>query len=140
MQPERFRDLVDAYGADPLRWPAEERAAMEAFRAANPQAEVWCRDAQRLDLVLAAYPVGSLDLVERVVESVPRSPLERCLAWILPSEHTLWWRPALAAALPLALGIGIGLTSGAESGSAAMDWASLEQGLLDGGTESAWYD
>jgi len=33
----RFRDIVDAYGADPSRWPEAERAAAAIFARNNPE-------------------------------------------------------------------------------------------------------
>lgn len=53
MDEHRFRALLDAYGGDPRRWPAEEREAAQAFADAHtdraPQDE-----AARLDAVLEA--------------------------------------------------------------------------------------
>ncbi|WP_454688678.1 hypothetical protein [Achromobacter aloeverae] len=36
MTPERFRTIVEAYGAEPRRWPAAERVAAQAWAAAYP--------------------------------------------------------------------------------------------------------
>ena len=142
MDPERFRFLLDAYGSDSRHWPAEERPAMEAFLAENAEAEVWRREAQALDLALSGYSVESFDLTDRILGSVPRSALEQVLDWLLPEEPRAWWRPAVAAAIPLFLGIAIGITDPAASvsGSTDGDWTAQEQDLLSGSYGSAWYE
>jgi len=51
---ERFRAVTEAYGADPARWPAEERAMMTVFQAQNPQeASRWLELAAAVDDALA---------------------------------------------------------------------------------------
>jgi ferric-dicitrate binding protein FerR (iron transport regulator) len=54
MSLERFSAIVDAYGADPARWPARERAAAQAFAANAPQAQALLADAEALDRALGA--------------------------------------------------------------------------------------
>jgi hypothetical protein len=113
---------------------------METFLAANPEAEAWRREAQALDLALHAYAVPDLNIADRVLASVPRSLLERGLDWLLPAEPVLWWRPAVAAALPLVLGVAIGLADVAVGGATNSDWTTQEQALLATGIGSAWYE
>ena len=36
MTDERFFQILEAYGADPARWPADERAEAEAFALDHP--------------------------------------------------------------------------------------------------------
>ncbi len=64
LTPARFRAIIDAYGAEPRRWPDAERAAALAYLEANPQ-EAWLDEARGLDamLDLLAEPV-SAELVE----------------------------------------------------------------------------
>lgn len=147
MDAERFQFLLDAYGGDSQRWPAEERAAMQAFLSANEEAEAWRQEAQALDLTLSAYPVASFDLADRILESVPRSGLEAFLDWLLPQKPGAWWRPAAAAALPLFLGIAIGIAEvpgtgvgGADTATTDADWTLQEQDLLTGGYGDTWYE
>ncbi len=142
MEPERFRALLDAYGGDPQRWPGEERAAMQAFLVEHAEAETWRREAQALDLALAAYHVDALDLSARILDGVPRSPLERFVDWLLPGEVQAWWRPAMAAAVPLFLGVAIGLADPGDAGTTVTDsdWTTQEQSLLASGLGSAWYE
>lgn len=140
MEPERFRSLLDAYGGDPERWPASERVSMQQFLAQNPQAETWRREAQALDLALADFPVAPVDLVDQIMARIPPSRLEKFLEWLLPRDRHAWWRPAVAATLPLVLGVVIGMTEIAALGAGDVDWTAQEQALLVNDYESAWYE
>lgn len=80
MTPERFREIVEAYGTLPRRWPAAERAAAEAFLRNSAEArEMLAREA-RLDRLLDNYRVASPDsaLTGAIVASFPSS---RKLSW-----------------------------------------------------------
>ena len=69
MTPERFKTLVDAYGADPLRWPDEEReAASIVARSGDPATA----DARRLDDLLKHWivPPESPDALARVATAI----------------------------------------------------------------------
>lgn len=72
---ERFAAIVDAYGAAPARWPADERAAAEALLAVTPAAQALAVEAAELDLMFAAAPVEapSAALVERLMAARPRA-------------------------------------------------------------------
>jgi hypothetical protein len=123
----RLRELLDAYGASPERWPPEEREAACALLAQSPEAQR-CREASvQLDAVLnlAAAPEPSSALLEDILAaagapgsadgpaSVPasRPPLTRGaqLLRVRPSGSTLprsrTWR-RIATALPLAAAAG----------------------------------
>lgn len=56
MDMRRLEVLLDAYGADPARWPAAERAAALALLATDPAARAWLEQARRLDRALDALP------------------------------------------------------------------------------------
>jgi len=75
MSEERFLTLAATYGADMARWPAGERAAAQAFVAANPQVVEACLAAERLlDAALERY--GARDatslLRTRIIGAAPR--------------------------------------------------------------------
>ncbi|MBS1165711.1 MAG: hypothetical protein H6R00_1736 [Proteobacteria bacterium] len=75
MTPERFRQIVEAYGAVPQRWPIRERAAAEAFVGQNAQArDMLAREAD-LDRLLDAYRVTPPDsaLTGAIIASIPSS-------------------------------------------------------------------
>lgn len=58
MDRERFATIVAAYGAEPRRWPQDERAAAQAYAAAHPEeCAALLSEARELDAALAAAPV-----------------------------------------------------------------------------------
>lgn len=77
---ERFREIVEAYGAAPQRWPASERAAAEALVRQNHDAKVLLAREADLDGLLGRYRLASPDsaLISAVIASAPpfqKSPL-----------------------------------------------------------------
>lgn len=139
MQADRVRQLLDAYGADPGRWPEDQRAAMQAALARDPGLEAVRREAAELDRLLDGCVVGGLDMTGRILAAIPETRLERLLGWLLPAEPTLWWRPAMAAALPLVLGVVIGVSDIPLAG-ATYDWSTQEQALLGDAATESWYE
>jgi anti-sigma factor RsiW len=90
---ERFEAMLNAYGADPRRWPASERAAAEAFAAHDPRAPALLAAAADLDAAIgAASPSpASAALREAIVASARIKAAPR---------RSLWWAGAgLGAAL-----------------------------------------
>ena len=59
MTPERFRAIIEAYGATPQRWPAAERAAAERFARSKPEVEALLLREAELDDLLGRYSVRS---------------------------------------------------------------------------------
>ncbi|MBL8700380.1 MAG: hypothetical protein JNK67_18535 [Alphaproteobacteria bacterium] len=53
---ERLREILDAYGAEPHRWPADERDAALALIAAQPSLAAEVAAARDLDAMLALHP------------------------------------------------------------------------------------
>ncbi|WP_186069705.1 hypothetical protein [Burkholderia gladioli] len=111
MTPERFRNIVEAYGADPRRWPDAERDAARDWAGAHrEQAGALLAEAAELDGWLGAHSVApaSHALVERILATAPaaRRPWTR---------GRLWWSGAAV------LGIGAaGALAGAFATSAAL--------------------
>ena len=50
---DRMKTLLDAYGADPTRWPEGERAAARELLAGSAEARAYAQEAKVLDTVLA---------------------------------------------------------------------------------------
>ena len=73
MNRERFEQIVAAYGADPRRWPQAERAAAEAFAAANTDAAALMADEVGLDRMLdhAAHVPDTSALSARILSQTP---------------------------------------------------------------------
>ena len=103
MDRDRFLTIVEAYGADPRRWPATERATAQAFAAADPQAPAILAAADALDAWLheSAVAAPSEDLRRRVLEAAPR-PRRKVAA-------RQWWAPGAGFAAAGLAGIVLGL-------------------------------
>jgi hypothetical protein len=52
----RLRAVLEVHGADPARWPAEERPGLETLIAGSEQAAAALAEAAALDRLLAAAP------------------------------------------------------------------------------------
>ncbi|WP_179401476.1 hypothetical protein [Burkholderia guangdongensis] len=138
MTPERFRTIVDAYGADPRRWPADERAdAQDWARRHRADAHAALADATELDTWLARHAVAppGRALVERIVASAPAHVHA-------PSRRRVWWSGAalagagLAGALAGALAMSIVVVGSAPS--ATHESAYLTTSF--GGPSADWSD
>ena len=108
MTETRFRELLDAYGADPRRWPADERGAAEAF-SASAQAQTSLAEARQLDAALEAFasPGPSFELRQAVLAAAPRgrsSPFSRVRPFGLWSGAG--WAAAAAAGVVLGVSLG----------------------------------
>ena len=75
MDRERFNHLLEAYGGDFRRWPAEERAAAAAFVAQNADAAAALKEAQAFDRVFdqaKAEPGDTSQLAARILAHAPQ--------------------------------------------------------------------
>lgn len=127
MNLERFATIVDAYGAEPARWPDAERAAALALLLASTEARARREAASALDGLLATLPPArpSADLREAVLAAAPR---RRGRAGLFGG---LGWRPvgaALAASFLLGLIVG-GVIDGPSA--TAADGSQLELAMLE---------
>ena len=115
MHLERFAELIDAYGAEPRRWPAAERSAALAFASADATAAVLLRDAAALDALLdadvaAAATAEAGRAVRLAVAATVDRPASR---WHELLALLGGWRIALpTTAMALVAGINIGATAG----------------------------
>jgi hypothetical protein len=85
----RLRAILDAYGADPARWPAEEREAALGLLARSADARRERNAAALLDDTLDAAPrmIASPALAARVLDAAPRDRrirIERVIAVAAP--------------------------------------------------------
>lgn len=100
MTPERFQTIVDAYGADPRRWPDDERAAAGSWAEQHrSEADALLAESASLDAWLASHTVAqpARSLVERIVATAPRRPPR--------PRGRLWWQGAAFAGIGLAGGL-----------------------------------
>jgi len=78
MTPTEFASLLDVYGGDRTRWPAEARAAAAHLVARDAGARALLAEAEALDRVLERAPLPGLAteaaLADRIVAAAQRSP------------------------------------------------------------------
>lgn len=97
-----FTRLLDTYGADLRRWPAQERVAAGRLIATSERARRLQADAQKLDQLLAqdrAHPAGPARgpaIVRAALDEIRAQPTPVGLSWLLA-------QPAAMVLAPLAL-------------------------------------
>ena len=103
---ERARDVLDAYGGDPARWPDGERAALSALIATTPELEALQRSALELDRRLDAAKLAPPDarLAAAITARLSEAAARRSRASSIAAPR---WAP-MAAAAALTLGLGLG--------------------------------
>ncbi len=105
MNRERFEQLLDAYGADPKRWPSSERAAAEAYAQAHAaEAAVLLREARGLDAAMDAARETVKPDPARVAAILAKAP--KPAAGVPQAAR---WALAACAVLGVTLGYGGGL-------------------------------
>lgn len=102
MSPERMQDILEAYGADPARWPAAERDAAQAFLLDHPEV---LADAHTLE--------AELDALLDMPDPEPSELLQHRILKTLPKPALVWgWRAPVAAAAALVIGVFAGFAGG----------------------------
>jgi hypothetical protein len=116
MTARRFRDILDAYGADPVRWPDGEREAARAFAASNAEASEWLAEARSLDDMMAV--VDAVEVSERlhfqtVAKMIAANDVTGPMPEEAPRRFAMFWAGAgLAACLAgVVLGMNLSLQS-----------------------------
>jgi hypothetical protein len=99
-----FARLLDVYGGERARWPAEARAAAAHLVARDAQAQQLLAEAEALDRVLQKAPLPPLAaeaaLAERIVAAAQRSP--RMVKLLDATSATTGGVPIQAASMPAA--------------------------------------
>jgi hypothetical protein len=105
MDRQRFEHLLEAYGADFARWPAEERQAGEAYAAAHAdEVAMLSADERALDALLDAHRVPAKDAPELLTA--------RILAARKRERSAFDWRAVAALAACAVFGVMIGYGGG----------------------------
>jgi hypothetical protein len=116
----RLRDILDAWGGDPGRWPDAEREPALALLARSADARRLLDDALRLDAALDLLPAAdpSPGLEDRIVAAARRAPQDASVPGVTTLADARARRAAaraprrgllLAAALPLAAAAALAL-------------------------------
>lgn len=116
---DRLRTILSAYGANPKRWPAAERAAAEALLSRSPEARGALEEARALDATLdrATLPIPRFDPIAlaAAISATPqarRQSARRRGGW-------LGWTPLAGLVAAGVAGLVIGLSGLAPSPSVA---------------------
>jgi len=125
---QRLEAVLAAYGADASRWPAADRARLDGFVAASPQAQARIAEERSFDMLLATPPVtppaaamaaatdrlfARLDIEPNAATVVPFKPRPVRAAAPLPARP--FWREFAVMAAALLIG-----------------FFTVSQGVLDG--------
>lgn len=77
----RLKDVLEAYGANPDKWPQDEREQLQSIASAHgSEVEMWMQEARQMDAVLslvpdAEVPGGAVDRLMAKVASPPSAPV-----------------------------------------------------------------
>lgn len=123
MRHGRFLRLLEAYGADPARWPEDERAAAERHMAGDPAARAAIEEARRIDALLGRMPpVPELPAIALPLAlPAQRRPLLQRLVHAGHGAAWSMWPRVATLAMASIVGVVIGLSSVASHFSTTQD-------------------
>lgn len=118
MTPDRFRELIDAYGADPTRWPANERKAALAFAQNDARAHAMLAEAKSLDALISGMQIEPPTIdTARIVAAATRFAQEPDTANVVAfaakrrvSRPVMMWARGAALAAATVCGFIIGMS------------------------------
>ena len=110
MNIDRFKVLLDGYGADPARWPAAERAAAEAFARTSPEAASLIAAARALDRALECMPTAAPALDPVAVAAAASAAPQRRARQPRRSGFGFAWPNFAGLAAAMAVGFVVGWT------------------------------
>lgn len=128
MTPDRFRELIDAYGGDAKRWPAGERDAALAY--AGRDARAMLDEAKRLDALIDGMKIAAPEIdPARIVAAAVRVAQEPDASNVLAlaprrgaARPVFVWARGAALAAATVCGFAIGMSDqGALSDANALD-------------------
>ena len=117
---ERAMEILSAYGAQPSRWPEQEREALIALLAASPELAAVATQEQALDSLLDLYQPATRLTAGALTHYLPASQASRrpSTRWrALIASLSSWddfqggWQAAAMVMLPLTLGFILGLST-----------------------------
>lgn len=135
MKIERFKTLIETYGANPARWPEAERVAALLFAEQSAEARDALQEAAAFDRLLDTGETepATRALEDRILATFPERTVRGRAPWL-----TLRWIPAGAVACSLALGLAVGA---ALPGLAGVSDATVDPALIAlSGGDADWAD
>ena len=118
---ERLKDVLQAYGADPDKWPQDEREHLQTIATTHgSEVEMWMKDARQLDAVLslvpdAEVPGGAVDRLMAKVAVPPSAPVVDFQAARAKRARARSWidlRQAVPVGIAMAASLMIGVLAG----------------------------
>jgi hypothetical protein len=127
---DRFRELLDAYGAEPRRWPASERAMAETLLAQMREARDLRAAAAATDALLdratpIAPPIIDAEILIGRITEKPQSQVVALRPARRPSAGTFWLKVASLAAAAV-IGFLVGVTQLVNIGDTSAPTSGLE--------------
>jgi hypothetical protein len=103
LSPETALAILASHGADPARWPVQDRAALLALAGRDATVAAALADARAMDAVLAGWAAAPVPPARIDTAAITALPQQRPV----PPGPVRAWRPALLAA-SLALVVAVG--------------------------------
>lgn len=101
MTEDRVIAILNAYGADPARWPQDERAGVQAFLDLHPE------------LMAEVALEAELDALLAMPDPQPSELLQHRILRAMPAPVQQWgWKAPIAAAIALVVGVTVGFAGG----------------------------
>jgi len=116
----KLKAILVRYGTDANAWPAADRSECEALLASSEEASALLmlfeqQEHEQLNRVLnestvPAFPGLEARVLHQKLPAQARSFIDQILDWLIPARPLglQFWRPAMAACLPLVFGILVG--------------------------------
>lgn len=127
----RAIEILDAYGADPRKWPEPERAPLETLLATSPALQAIRQRAADLDASLDQWQPETRFDTDALLAALPTRAdhNDHWMARFLDRlfEPAFGWQQITAAIVPLTIGLAWGLSTTAPPD----DWSEVELSLLN---------
>ena len=128
---ERAFEIIEAYGADSIRWPDDERESIKRCVALSPELQAQLRVHEALDDQLSRLAVVPRLNSEVVAQQIAANPqginsaqwLQLQLERLTESMMATFWKPVLTASFVFLMGVGVGSVALAPE----EDWSQAEQ-------------
>lgn len=110
----RAQEILNAYGADPERWPEDERQSLIQLLAQSPELQALRETGAHLDGLLDEWQPKLSCSTDTLISSLPAQPRrkqnwpDQLAAFFFPGSMA--WRQAMLAGIPLMLGFIWGLS------------------------------
>lgn len=133
MRIQDFHDLLDTHGADPARWPPQQRAAALALRDRLPEAQAAWAEAERMEVLLRSRPRETPQDRLRAATVIAATMAQLRVETARPDTgpwHRLWQEWRWLFARPIGVGLAGMVLAGWFAGQGGA-WPSGQDALLE---------